>query len=184
MPAALFNQQTISKGTEMFKKFSVIMLSLVFLGGLAVAEANGKKGKFVLLVDTHVFADFDTGAPGGPGAGVPFYVSGDICKETTLTGAPSACTPIGVFRCWGWDDGKGLAVVAQEYDIWGKGKIQVQGVEDEGPRAVTGGTGKYRNVRGEATGFDLSEFFDTGRFTGTFKLIGAKRKNDGDSDSD
>ena len=159
----------------MFRKLFTILLGIALLGGFAVAEADGKKGEFVLLVDTHVFADFDTGASGGPGAGFPFYVSGDICEETTLTGAPSSCTPIGVFRCWGWDDGKGLAVVTQEYNIWDKGKIQVQGVEDEGPRAVTGGTGKYRDVRGEATEFDFSEFFNTGRFTAKFKLKGVKK---------
>ena len=159
----------------MFRKLFTILLGIALLGGFTVAQANGKKGELVLLVDTHVFADFDTGASGGPGAGFPFYVSGDICQETILTGAPSACTPIGVFRCWGWDDGKGLAVVAQEYDILGEGKIQVQGVEDEGPRAVTGGTGKYREVRGEATGFDFSELFVTGRFTANFKLKGVKK---------
>ena len=175
---------------SLVKLFAMVILAGIvvvgaFVAGAAFASARFEPAQAISLPNSApVFADFDTGAPGGPGAGFPFYVSGDICKETTLTGALSACTPIGVFRCWGWDDGKELAVVAQEYDIWGKGKIQVQGVEDEGPRAVTGGTGKYRNVRGEATGFDLSEFFDTGRFTGTFKLIGAKRKNDGDSDSD
>ena len=162
----------------MFRKLVITVLGLAFLGGIAVAEAHWKKGNLVLLIDTHGFADFDTGAPGGPGMGFPFYVSGDICKEKTLlnrhTGMPSSCKPIGVFRCWGWDDGKGLAVVAQEYNIFGVGKIQVQGVEDEGPRAVTGGTGKFRQVRGQANGFDLSEFFVTGRFVATFDLKGVK----------
>ncbi len=159
----------------MFRKLLFIVLGVVLLGGFTVAEADGRKGKLVLLVDTHVFNTFDAGAPGVDDGGFPFYVSGDICEETTLTGAPSSCTPIGVFRCWGWDDGKGLAVVTQEYNIWGKGKIQVQGVEDEGPRAVTGGTGKYRDVRGEATEFDFSEFPTTGRFTAKFKLKGVKK---------
>ena len=54
------------------------------------------------------------------------------------------------------------------------GKIQTQGVQDEGPRAVVGGTGEFRNVRGEATGADLSEF---PFFTITFKLIGARNKH-------
>ena len=162
----------------MFRKLFTILLGIALLGGFAAAEADGKKGKLVLLVDTHVFNDFDTGASGGPKAGFPFYVSGDICKETTLTGALSPCTPIGVFHCWGWDTGRmppGPVLVSQEYNIWGKGKIQVQGVEDEGPRAVTGGTGKYREVRGEATEFDFSELFVTGRFTAKFKLKGVKK---------
>ncbi len=41
-------------------------------------------------------------------------------------------------------------------------------VEADGPRAVTGGTGEFRNVRGEMTGADLSNFPN---FTVTFKLI-------------
>ena len=167
----------------MFRKLLVILLGLSFLGGFAAAEADGNKGKLVLLVDTHGFADFDAGAP-GPGGGFQFYVSGDICKEKTLldrgTGMPTTCTPIGEFHCWGWDiRGTGLAVVSQEYGLDGRGKIQVQGVEDEGPRAVTGGTGEFRNVRGQATKFDFSEFMDTGRFVATFKLVEA-----GDDDDD
>ena len=65
--------------------------------------------------------------------------------------------------------------MSQEYNLFDRGKIQVQGIEDEGPRAVTGGTGDFSNVRGEATGFDLSEFGDTGEFIATFKLKGAKK---------
>ena len=160
----------------MFRKFLVILLGLAFLGGFTVAEADGNKGKLVLLVDTHRFADFDASTP-GPGGGFQFYVSGDICKEKSLidpdTGMSTSCTPIGVFYCWGWENGSGLAVVSQEYGIDGLGKIQVQGVEDEGPRAVTGGTGVFRNVRGQATKFDFSEFFDTGRFVATFELVAA-----------
>ena len=183
----------------MFRKLLFIVLGVVLLGGFTVAEADGKKGKLVLLVDTHGFLTFDTGAPGDPAdptfalGGFPFYVSGDICKEKSLfvphTNTPSPCTPIGVFHCWGWDTGRmppGPVLVNQEYEIWGKGKIQVQGVEDEGPRAVTGGTGKFSNVRGQATGFDFSEFSTTGRFVATFKLAGVKsrRSHDDDSDSD
>ncbi len=76
--------------------------------------------------------------------------------------------------------------MSQEFDIDGRGKIQVQGVEDGGPRAVVGGTGDFRNVRGEATGFDLSEFLApdfNGEFIGTFNLEGVDDDDD-DSDSD
>ena len=173
----------------MFRKLLFIVLGVVLLGGFTVAEAGGKKGKLVLLVDTHVFRDIDTGESGGPGTGFPFYVSGDICKETTLIGELTTCTAIGTFHCWGWDTFRmppGPVLVNQEYDIWGKGKIQVQGVEDEGPRAVTGGTGRFSNVRGQAAGFDFSKFSTTGRFVATFKLAGVKsrRSHDDDSDSD
>jgi hypothetical protein len=80
---------------------------------------------------------------------------------------------IGEFHCWGFFiQGGALAVVAQEFHLFGRGKIQVQGVEDEGPRAVTGGTGDFLNVRGEMTGADLSNFPD---FRVTFRLLGARR---------
>ena len=161
----------------MFRKLFIIVLGLVLLGGFAVAEAGGGKGKLVLRIDTDGFATFDDGAP-GPLGGFPFYVSGIICEELVLLGP---CTQIGSFHCWGWDTGTGLAVVAQEFDLWGRGKIQVQGVEDTGPRAVTGGTGDFRNVRGEGTGFDFSEFLEpnfNGEFIATFKLLGVKHKRD------
>ena len=134
----------------MFRKLFVIMLGIALLGGFTVAEASHVVLK--LRVDTNGFATFDSG-PAGPGGGFPFYVSGDICKEKTLGGP---CTPIGVFHCWGWTTAAGPAVVSQEFDLWGKGKIQVQGVEDEGHRAITGGTRKFKKVRGEATAFDFS----------------------------
>ncbi len=156
----------------MFRKLFVILLGIVLLGGFSVAEASHIE-KLVLLVDTHGFATFDAGASGTEDGGFPFYVSGDICEEKTLvdpsTGEPTACTPIGLFHCWGWDTGTGLVVVSQEYDLFDKGKIQVQGVEDEGKRAVTGGTRNFKRVRGEATEFDFSEL-DTGRFIATFEL--------------
>ena len=106
--------------------------------------------------------------------GGPFYIPG-------LIFAPGTSNQIGDFHCWGWFIDGGLSaggattgnsssgVVSQEYNLFGKGKIQVQGVEDEGPRAVTGGTGNFRNTRGEMTGADLGGFPN---FTVTFRLIG------------
>lgn len=101
--------------------------------------------------------------------GCAFYISGEIFEHDTAT-------KIGTFHCWGWDvlcDGLTTVVVSQEYDLDGRGKIQVQGVEDEGLRAITGGTGDFRNARGEMRGADLSAFPE---FTVTFRLIGAKKQ--------
>jgi hypothetical protein len=154
----------------MFRKLFVIVLGLALLGGFAVAEA----GPLTLRVDTDEFATFDQTTNGVFVGGAAFYVSGVICAELDLLGP---CTPIGKFHCWGWLVGPNqeVALVSQEFDIDGRGKIQVQGVEDDGPRAIVGGTGDFRNVRGEATGFDLSEFQSgtfAGEFIATFQLIG------------
>ena len=167
----------------MLRKLIVMMVGLALLGGFAVATADGKKGELVLRVSTDGFADFDSTMAGTTFlAGAAFYVSGDICEELDLLDAD--CTPIGKFHCWGWLIGPDQAAgpVSQEYELFGRGKILVQGFEDEGPRAVVGGTGDFRNVRGEATGFDLSQFGGSGEFTGTFKLKGAKGKHDDDDD--
>ncbi len=151
----------------MFRKILTVLFGLTLLGVTAAAQA----AKLQLRVDTDSFSDFDSTDP-GPGGGVAFYVSGDICKEMGLLGP---CTPIGTFHCWGWIRADGLGVVAQEYDLDGRGKIQVQGVEDDGPRAVTGGTGDFSNVRGQASGFDFSQFDNgPGEFIVDFNLIGAK----------
>lgn len=161
----------------MFRKLLTVLFCLSLLGVTAAVQAGNLK----LRVDTDGFADFDSTAAGALG-GVAFYVSGKICKELVLLGP---CTPKGTFHCWGWIRGDGLGVVAQEFDLDGYGKIQVQGVEDDGPRAVTGGTGAFRNVRGEATGFDFSQFGSgPGEFIADFRLIGAKKKSDDDSSSD
>ncbi len=159
----------------MLKRLFTVMIGVVLLGGFAVAEAGGKKGELVLRVATDPNT-FDTPDP-APGGGAAFYISGVICADPTLF---AACVPIGTFHCWGWLIGptQADAVVSQEYNLDGRGKIQVQGVEDEGPRAVTGGTGDFRNVRGEATGFDLSDLFVGGEFIATFKLKGAAGGND------
>ena len=111
--------------------------------------------------------------------GAAFYVSGDICKELDFG---DDCTPIGKFHCGGWLIGPDQAVgpVSQEYNLFERGKILVQGIEAEGPRAVVGGTGDFREVRGEATGFDFSEFVSTGEFIATFELEEADDDDDDD----
>jgi hypothetical protein len=160
----------------MYRILLVIALGICFLGGLPVAEAKGKKNQLVLRVSTDAFMDFDS-TIGGTTAlgGAAFYVGGDICHELALG---DVCTPIGKFHCWGWLIGPDQLVgpVSQEYDLFDRGKIQVQGIEDEGPRAIVGGTGDFRKVSGEATGFDLSQFGDTGEFIATFLLEGVRRQ--------
>jgi hypothetical protein len=152
------------------KKTQLTLIGLVL--AIVFAFANPAYGGNLVLdvkADLNAF-DAVLGDPSiSAGTGCQFYVPGVIFEAGTDN-------PIGTFHCWGWDalcDGGTAVVVSQEFNLDGRGKIQVQGIEDEGPRAVTGGTGQYRNVRGEMTGADLSAFPD---FTVTFKLIGAKSK--------
>ncbi len=71
----------------------------------------------------------------------------------------------GIFRCWGWIDVDGFGSVSQVFNVPGRGEIMTQGLEG-GLLAVTGGTGDFRNVRGEALqtftgpGFDFTIEFD------------------------
>ncbi len=84
--------------------------------------------------------------------GGPFYVGGNIFD-------PDTGEQIGLFHCWGWIlKDETLAVVTQEYFLEGRGKIIVVGVEDSGPRAIVGGTGKFRTAGGQATEVDFSNF--------------------------
>ncbi len=150
-------------------RLSAFMVGVVLLGGFVASEAQARELELRVLAD---LTTFDTTAPAALG-GAAFYVTGDICEDTTPGGA--CVMPIGEFHCWGWLVGPDqvVAIVSQEYHIFGRGKIQTQGLEDEGPRAVVGGTGYFRNVRGEATGTDFSNF--PPEFNITFKLKGAKK---------
>ena len=104
----------------------VATLALVFAG---VAEA----GKTTLTVDVNE-GSFDA-IPALAG-GVTFNIVG------TIEGG-------GTFRCWGWIDVDGVGSVSQVYNIPGRGTIMTQGIEGDF-LAVTGGTGDFSNVRGEA----------------------------------
>lgn len=137
--------------------------------GAGLAEAHKHLKLDVDLDETTMTVD-----PDGPEAFYiegPIYPEGSINNDGTLTpGAES----IGVFRCWGM---LGPGVVSQEFDIEGRGRIEVQGLEVDGKRAVVGGTGDFRFVRGEgdfAFTFDApvpGAFF----FRVTFHLSGARR---------
>jgi len=160
----------------MFRKPFTIVLGFALLAGFAVAEADDD-------LELRVQLNFSDVALGDfVGTGGAFLASGTICKEL---GPVGTCVSMGTFHCWGWlfdaSDPTSSAVVSQEYNLDGRGKIQVQGVEDGGPRAVTGGTGDFKNVKGEATGFDFSDFVSGSEFTATFDL---ELDDDDDSDSD
>ena len=120
----------------------------------------GKTLKFEVHADFNTFQmiEFSEGSGNGP-----FYVRGTIFKTGTDT-------VIGSFQCSGtFFSGGALAVVSQEYHFFGRGKITVSGIEDEGRRAITGGTKTFKHITGQVRSFDLSEFNDTGVFTGRFQ---------------
>ena len=136
----------------------VVVLSLAAIAVLsfAVRVTEGQPVGGTLVVDVDVDEpSFETpvGIPG------PFTIEGD-----TGGGLRS-------FQCWGWIHGDESTNVTQVYIIPGRGSIMTQGIEGS-LLAVTGGTGDFRNVRGEAlqvfTGPDLD-------FTIEFDLKGAKK---------
>ncbi len=128
-------------------------LALVFAG---VAEA----GKVTLTVDVdEASEDFIISPPLG---GVSFNIAG------TFAGG-------GTFRCWGWIDAVGMGSVSQVYNIPGRGAIMTQGIEG-GLLAVTGGTGDFRKVRGDALQTFLDPTFMSLDFTIEFDLKGAGGK--------
>ncbi len=142
----------------MFRRILGLSIVVILLLGFVASEAQAAKLTVIVVADL-TGLDLVPTAGGGP-----FYIPGTLWD-------PDSGEQIGVFHCWGFfilPDGS-LGVVNQEFDLTGRGKIILTGVEDEGPRAITGGTGDFRNVRGEATGIDLSEF---PVFPVTFELIG------------
>ena len=144
-------------------------VALFLLGGAAVAEAHSETIRLRIVGDPSTFDS--ARANGGPGEA--FFISGTICADRT-PGNP--CVSAGTFLCWGWRTQSGgdgnISVVTQEFNITGRGKIVAVGVEDPGPRAVTGGTGDFRNVRGQIRSTDFSAFPE---FVVRFNLTGTRR---------
>ncbi len=138
--------------------------AIVALGlSVRVTEGDpgkGKKGKLVLdvVVDVESF-DFEGELPDGEGARPgPFNIVGDFDDG-------------GTFRCWGWIDEDFAGSVSQVFNFPGRGSIMTQGVEG-GFLAVTGGTGDFSDVRGEALQTFTGEGFN---FDIEFDLKGAKK---------
>ncbi len=143
----------------------LVAAALVSPAFTGTAKAHGTS---INLKVVAAFNSFQT--PAGDGTG-PFYVGGRLYRL-------GGFTSIGLFHCWGflsvaaapWNVG----VVNQEFDLTGRGKILISGVESNDPRAVTGGTGDFASARGQGIpvlpdGFAVTE--DT--FTIKFSLSGA-----------
>jgi len=85
-----------------------------------------------------------------PAAGVatagPFHASGMLLRA-------GGAVPVGTFHSWGWrfdpTRAAGGSVATSSFEIAGQGEIVVSGIED-GRATITGGTGNFRGVGGQA----------------------------------
>lgn len=137
---------------------------VVGIGSLAYGARPNNKNDNVLSVRVRVdfagtFDKIPTLSNGGP-----FHVGGRV--EDVNSGKE-----LGDFQCWGFFFAGGTRdMVTQEYNIGDRGKIILAGEETpEVSRAIVGGTGDFKNVRGEAT----FEPEGGGVFVVNFHLIGA-----------
>lgn len=155
----------------MRKQFStyrwvMLVLAVMLIVGAGHQAYSAKPASGALTVQ--VFVDFGTFdlRDGGAGTG-PFYVGGAVAD-------PASGETLGEFQCWGWFFTPNRNVVTQEYNIGSRGKIILGGIEDGGLRAIIGGTGDFRNVRGQAA-FDFSSLNTDSSFLASFQLIGADK---------
>jgi hypothetical protein len=148
-------------------KFAVhaAVLAIVALGvlvfGSAIAQAHGKGKRTLRLVGTEIQSEFlDLGAP-GLSLGDEFVFSetlsrhgrdvgesGGVCTATQVTPPYDVTT----FHC--------VATLSlRRGQITLQGLIEIQGEGDQGPFtvAITGGTGAFFGVGGEARIRDVSE---------------------------
>ncbi len=181
---SLMKSDTGEDNTHIMDRRTVMKTAGAFSAAAAIAGAAGtamtspasaRGGKSIILdVDTDGFADFQQVEIGAVGDELgPFYVSGEILApgDSTTIGTDV----IGTFHCWGWIRSPDfLAVVNQEFDIDGRGKILISGVESDAPRAVSGGTGDFANAQGEGIpDVAIFDFDNSGQFRIAFNLTGA-----------
>ena len=147
---------------HVYRSLLIGVFLTVSLAAGGPSYAHGQNFALDVEPDMSTFSMVDAGDGEGP-----FFVSG-------LIFAPGTTDPvIGKFLCWGYFGEAGaVVVVSQEFDLFERGKIQTQGVEDFGEgssRAVVGGTGDFANVRGQATNVE----FINGIFRIRFSLTGS-----------
>ena len=143
----------MTKSLSLLGIVGIVIATFAYLNFPAdVARAAGRVVLYVAVegASFKINADVD-----GDGA---FFVRGDIVDADGET--------IGEFLCWGWAidvdaGGPGTTYVSQQYTIFGRGTIQVQGQEigGDGSIAVVGGTGDFNNVRGEGVFGDFVDGF-------------------------
>lgn len=160
-------------------KLSIVAILVVVLaaGGGALASTNGTSAKaanqtFTLFATTVQSADIDLGEPGFS-LGDQFVFADDLAEAE---GGPTIGTDGGVCTVVRIDEHSGAVTV--QCVVTGElhgGQITVQGLvtfAEDAPGtfvlAVTGGTGAYKNVRGQVTVEEISET----EAILTFELIG------------
>ena len=144
-----------SRKILLLRKKAIVIYTIIGLTAIAlathwnvvVAAAEGDGGGGNMIVDILVDGSTSTGP------GTAFHVQGPIYPAGTFEaeGCTPTVDPIGILHCWGYKPATGgPGVVSQEWEFFGLGKIQCQGREGPGVSiAVVGGTGKFRNARGE-----------------------------------
>ncbi len=178
MLAALIGLPAFGAGRDQANRWQNVIVGRQTARTPEGSPAHVRRGgglKLDVAPDLSTFDAVREAEPGDATPTGPFYVAGSIYPPGTLDpdgAVPEGAAPIGTFRCWGWlfDGSAGLAVVSQAFELDGAGEIQVQGVEDD-RRAVTGGTGRFRNVRGEGRFEVLNP--ENLAFRAVFHLVGA-----------
>ena len=107
-----------------------------------------------------------------PGGGGPFYIGGTLFDADTQE-------ELGEFQCWGWFFTAERRMVTQEYNLGDRGTIILVGEELLNPLAIVGGTGDFKNARGEMN----IEFTEAGILV-HFTLIGAGAGNGNNGEDD
>ena len=124
--------------------------------GAAEARTQVKRSRtYEVAPDMNSFTAAVPGkAPGDAYPSGPFYIHGPIFKKGGLSafGVPlPLANAVGTYRAWGWifDPKNFGAVASQTFEIGGDGEIYTRGYQNGARFAVVGGTGPYKDVRGE-----------------------------------
>ena len=129
--------------------FATCLLAITFFS-MAIGITEAQAGKKLTL---------DVNAPA---AG--FTLSNEIPGAFQIQGTFDG----GSFQCWGWVLADGVTTLVSQVYVLSGGQIHTQGLEG-GLLSVVGGTGVFKNARGQG----LQTFIDDDNFTIKFELIGS-----------
>ncbi|TDI31363.1 MAG: hypothetical protein E2P03_08030 [Acidobacteria bacterium] len=120
---------------------AVAMVLIVGTGDLAYSAKPSNDNVLTVVLEAGGGGSFDFIASDTGGG--PFYIGGTLFDLETEA-------ELGDFQCWGWFFTASRRMVTQEYNLGERGTILLAGEEIPNPFGIIGGTGDFKNVRGQA----------------------------------
>lgn len=169
------------KGIRRKPFMTLAVLAALALVGVVMGAKNNSRNYFNRLTVKVVPTATNYAQTGEHPTG-PFCMEGEVSAKGLLDengNASEDYRPVGEWTCWGWMmKSDGYAAANDSYDVLPLGgRLELQGHVGDTSRSIVGGTGIFKDARGEATFKALDE--PAGAFLVTFEFFSGSELPEG-----